>query len=398
MIKVNFKDVMATEGNYAVTDVEKYVILNSDGSEKGKLEDINGVRIVVTDDGKAVEIYVPSKVDADDKDAKSGKDYLDIVSNDKIRIARVADAADNKMELMIKDITLKVSDLIKVNSVKAVARDTVEIAFDDELVIFEASDIVIAKEKKVPSELKDNELYEIAGVDTKLKDGKTIAVFTLDDDDLLDFNVNNGGNGLYVYVIPTVEVKDGDDKTESENKYNKTLRIYNTAETAWKADDKIAPKLYNDGEDTDYAQSDGEIAHVKDYLAFKSTVIDGVYFFDATIYFSEEIEVYDSEALLAGNDFDITLDGDKLVNGKDYFVEDYGKVGDKEVGFVTIRFIGKDIKDDPDDKELKTGKKFEGDLSIGLVEKPQYVMDPRKNVIADFDAIELDNLEVIRKY
>ena len=171
---------------------------------------------------------------------------------------------------------------------------------------------------------------------------------------------------------------------------------------AVKAEDKIAPKLYDDGnKDKDAATVSGEIAHVKDYLVITETVVDNVYAFDATIYFSEDItvlqEVYytKGDLSLAGSDFNITLNGSKLYNGKDYAVVKYGKttLGDENVGYVTIRLFGKDYKEN--DKTV--GKKLEGDLAIELVDSPQYVMDPRKNVIADFDPIEVDNLEVIRK-
>jgi len=396
MVKVNFKDVMATEGNYAVTDVEKYVIVDVNGDEIVKLEKIKGVEIVVVDSGKAIEIYVPSSQDVrDNKNAKAKEDYINLDGSEYLRIARVADAAGNKMTVMVKDIDIVPSTNITVKSAKAVARDTIEVTLSDELDVFDAADFLLAK---VASDPADSDLYDIAGVDTKLdKDGNTVVVFTLDDDNLLDYDVNEtGATPIYVHVIATVNIDNnpGYDVTRSENKYGDTIALGSK-----KVDDKIKPELYDDGDkSTDYAKKDGEITHVKDYLVFESTVVNSVYYFDATIYFSEEITVMKDDTSLAGNDFNITLNGSKLVNGKDYYVVDYGKVGSTKVGFVTIRFEGKNIEETISGQKVVTGKKFEGDLSIGLIDKPQYIMDPRENVISTFDAIDLDNLEVVLKY
>ena len=57
MLKIDFKDTMATDGNYSVTDVEKYVILDANKDKIKMLEDIDGVEIDVVDDGKSVEIF-----------------------------------------------------------------------------------------------------------------------------------------------------------------------------------------------------------------------------------------------------------------------------------------------------------------------------------------------------
>ena len=218
MIRIDFNDKMATDGKYAVTDVEKYVIV--DGSTRINLEKIEDVEIVVVDDGEAVEIYVPSykDIEKDVKKPESGKHYYDftlmedtngkvIGVNQKIEIARVADAAGNKVDFMTHQITLNVSESIKITKAEATARDTIEITFDDELVDFEADDIII----KINGEAKDAK-DDIAGVTTKLnKDGNTVAVFTLDSD-MIPASFEEGD--VVVEVVG---------KPESENRYERSL-------------------------------------------------------------------------------------------------------------------------------------------------------------------------------
>ena len=394
MIKINFKDVMATEGKYAVTDAEKYVLLDENYKEIVMLEDIKGVEIVVTDDGKAVEIYVPSAADVDSKDKKPGKDYVDIDPDTYkyVRVYRVADAVGHKMEVMYTDVDLNAAADVIINKAEAVARDTIEVTFSAELVILEAEEIVIKN--------SNENAIEIAGVDTKLKDGKTVAVFTLAEK--LSYDAKYKGSVVKVSVDTG---KDND--IDSQDRYNNKLD-----ENTWKyVEDKIKPELYNDGKDGNFADQTGALEFVKDYFkleAYKHTVtetVDGqtvtrtVYDFDVTIYFAEPITVLgnpkDAANLArAGNDLIIRIDGDELVNGKDYDVVDYGYVQDNNnngynVGFVTIRIYGKQVKEGSTIKAYK----LEGDLSVELVDKPQYLMDPKQNAVAPFDAIELDNLE-----
>ena len=74
---------------------------------------------------------------------------------------------------------------------------------------------------------------------------------------------------------------------------------------------------------------------------------------------------------MAGNDFVITYEDDKLVNGKDYAVVGWGVDGDG-IGFVTIRFKGEDIKDGGN----RIGGK-DGDLVIELasdVDLPDHIV------------------------
>jgi hypothetical protein len=393
MLKISFGDTMATEGKYSVTDVEKYVIISVEKDNEGnitketeyaKLEDIKDVEIDVVDDGKSVEIYIPSFKDVDeDSDLKHKEDYLNLSPGQYVKIARVADAADNKMTVMTVNVEIKASDTIGVDTenVKATARNTIEITFKDNVTAFEAEDIRIqvGKDDDGKPKFLDHD-KDIAGVSTKLNDdGNTVAVFTLDDD-ILAYNVEDDGNEVFVWIMPA----EGDE-IKSENRYGNKLTEYKEGAKI-KVKDKIAPELYSKA-DVDYAKEAGADAYVGDVLKIKmETVAEGVYGFagnfTATIYFSEEIKV--ASEVLAGSDFIITLDGDKLDNGIDYQVIDYG-INSDGVGYITFAIVGEENK-------AKNVYELIGDLEIGRVEKPLYVTDVKGNKIADFDTIELDDL------
>jgi hypothetical protein len=401
MIKIDFDDVMETEGKYSVTDVENYVIVNrTTGAEECKLEKIEGVEIDVVDDGKSVEIYIPSKEDVkDDVDKpEDGKHYFDFaietddegddVSKYSIQISRVADAAGNKMDKMYEVIKIYASDTIDILKAQATARDTIEITFADNVTVFEASDIWFqVKDGTADGDFLDQD-KDIAGVSTKLNDdGNTVAVFTLDDD-LLDYYAKYAENGkeVKVWVKP---YKDG--KTESENRYGKTLTLYEGTKTV---EDKIAPALYDKVSEAkdEFVKKYMKLEVVKDYAGEKaqlSTVSGEVYGIYATLYFGEEITVDDDLKALAGSDFVITYEDDKLVNGKDYAVVNWGVDGDG-IGFVTIRFKGEDIKEG----DIRIGGKLDGDLVIELAGDVDYLTDKAGNALKAFDAIELDNVNI----
>jgi hypothetical protein len=285
------------------------------------------------------------------------------------------------------------SDEIGIDKAEATARDTIEITFKDELADFDEDDITIIVVETVEDEEKTTTYDDdmIAGVDTKLKDGNTVAVFTLDDDYLLkpSFGVD--------YVV-TVEVV----KQESENRYGKKLALGSK-----NVEDKIKPELFDDGKDTHYAADkvgyyeEGITAEekaflsgrfVKDYFALGAkddldkTVSDDVYYFKASLYFNEAIEAKADTALM-GSDFIVKIDGDLLVNGTDYFV----KIGGQEAGAYELIFYFKADKVENDDGDV-IGYELEGDLEIELVAKPNYIVDIKGNKLAEFDTIELDNI------
>ena len=384
MIRIFFDDVMETEGKYAVTDVENYVIIDSvTKKEIVKLEKIKEVEIEVVDDGKAVEIYIPSLKDVKDKIDKpeNKKDYFDFTidaagkAEQWIQIARVADAAGNKLGVMTYDIELDVSTTIDIDKVEATARDTIEITFKDEIVGFESDDIEIYVDGE---KLTDN---DIAGVDTKVKDGKTTAVYTLDSKMLAP---DLDGTAVEVKIIA---------KPESENRYGKTL----TAGQSEDAADKIKPELFDDGnKDKDYA---GEIYYgadaedntdrfVKDYFAIAAadelTVSDGVYYFTASLYLNEEVKIKDGvSASSAGADFIVKIDGKQIYNEVDYIVELKGKKDDVDAYELLFSFKA---------KEDKGTYKLEGDLEIELASKVNYIVDNNNNTLASFDTIEVEDI------
>jgi len=86
---------------------------------------------------------------------------------------------------------------------------------------------------------------------------------------------------------------------------------------------------------------------------------------------------------LAGSDFIITLEGDKLTNGIDYEVVECGAVSDTDIGFITFALKGVDNKD---------ASRYEliGELEISRVEEPNYVTDVNGNKIAEFDTISVE--------
>lgn len=388
MLKISFGDTMATDGNYSVTDIEKYSIITISGAtetEVAKLEEIDGVEIEVVDDGKAVEIYVPSDDDVDDP---REDDYLNLSAGQYVKIARVADAAGNKMTVMTHNILIEASEKIEIDKAEAVARDVIEITFKDNVTAFEAEDIWIQVGETAggdPIFLDQDD--DIAGVSTKLNDdGNTVAVFTLDRE-ILAYDVEATGNEVYIWVKPNAN-----GVTESENRYGKTLKLYGEGdeydESPVPVKDKVAPELYDNGNSNTHYAETGADAYVGDVLKInKVTVAGNVYNFTATIFFTEELDVTGVNGIaLAGSDFVITLDGDSLVNGKDYWVIGYGVDGNG-VGFITFAIVGEENADDGLYELI-------GDLAIERAADPKYVVDVNDNKIAEFDEIEIDNLNL----
>jgi hypothetical protein len=337
MLKVSFGEKMAVDGKYAINDIEKYKI----GTKA--LKSIDNVEINVVDNDKAIEIIIPSKVDDKDKG-------FDINENDILTVARVADAAGNYTPEFEFKKTIKKSGFVQIKA-EAVERDTIKLTFDDE-VKFEISDF------SVFSVVYDVYALQYAEVETTLNDdGNTVATIKLEKK--LAYTWADGD----VYINVKVDQKD----VKTENRYGKQVekKDVNVA-------DKIKPELCDVA-----AKAEGEF--VKKFM--KMTVTDSTYF-DATIYFTEEIKVLDGNLALAGSEFVITLDNDKLVNMKDYEVIKIG-VDTDGYAYLTIRFNG-------EDNDAETGQDFEGNLEIDLVEDLEYITDLKGNVLDKFKTIEVD--------
>jgi hypothetical protein len=277
LLKVDFKDKMATEGKYSVLDVDKYVV---DGVN---LEDIDGVKIEITEDGKSVEISIPAEAEVDD-----GDDYLDVADGDKLVIARVADAAGNKMEdLYTDEITIYKSDEIEIDYARATARDTVKVRFKDNLDKFDIDDLTILDE--------DDDEVGIGSVEVGLDDGKTLVTFTLTDK--LDYKYGSAGiKKLYVHVIGE----------ESENAYGAKILLGDVEEVA----DKIAPTVAENAYDKpDIVFENGA---VDSYITIRftedlATANDDLYAFDLIVR-NEKGEQLDAGIAYTTQ----VIDGDKL--------------------------------------------------------------------------------------
>jgi len=292
MVKVSFYDVMATEGKYSVTDVEKYVLFEIEYDEvedeivyveETALEDIDNVEIAISEDGKAVEITIPSE--ADDED--DGKDLDDAIYA--LVISRVADAAGNKMDgLSTGLILIEESADVVIESAEATAIDTIKVKFSDELVKFDVDDI---RFRYTVGEAVY--FLEIGSVDVGLDGGKTVATYTLGDE--LDYTAEFEG-----YTVTAVAA-DADDDVDSENQYGDSLSFVGNF---MDVDDKIGPKV---------AEVDDEPA-----IAFTNGAVNS----KITITFTEDLNAdVDLEKLYAQDLIVKKADGTTLKAGVDYTTE-----------------------------------------------------------------------------
>lgn len=141
LVKVFFKDTMATEGKYSVLDLDKYEINNN------SLADIKGVKIKIVDNGRAAEITIPSSADIDKDNPEPGKDYLDVAGDAYLWIAKVADAAGNTTPGLYNEVLINGSDVVEVDKVEQTAKDTIVITLKDKLSKFDSGDFKEAVKK-----------------------------------------------------------------------------------------------------------------------------------------------------------------------------------------------------------------------------------------------------------
>jgi len=306
---------MATEGKYSVLDVDKYVV---DGVN---LEDIDGVKIEITEDGKSVEISIPAEAEVDD-----GDDYLDVADGDKLVIARVADAAGNKMEdLYTDEITIYKSDEIEIDYARATARDTVKVRFKDNLDKFDIDDLTILDE--------DDDEVGIGSVEVGLDDGKTLVTFTLTDK--LDYKYGSAGiKKLYVHVIGE----------ESENAYGAKILLGDVEEVA----DKIAPTV-------------AENAYDKPDIVFENGAVDSY----ITIRFTEDLATANDDLYA----FDLIVRNEK------------GEQLDAGIAYTTQVIDGDKLE------VTIAGKTNIANYSIQSVDSIRYIQDVPGNKAAKFSRV-----------
>ena len=367
MIKVAFGEAMAAEGKYAIDDIDKYVFvtanLGQDNETVKTLKSIKNVSLTIVDNGKAVEITIPSTAD-------NATDGWNVLTSYTLRIARVADAAGNYTDALSFNKPIVAASTINVEKAEATARNTIEVTFADE-VKFEINDFVVNK-------TVSGTVYKMnyAEVDTTLNDkGKTVATLKLTED--LPFGWGTGTELVNTSVSFVVYGEDGtQDKVATENKYGSKVTLGPTTVA-----DKIAPELYDDGKDeTDYAKNN---TGVKDYLVFNKTADAFNYTF--TLYFSENMKT----ALTTdytGSDFVITVGDKTLANGKDYKVTSI--VGNA----VNFEFTTDFSAEKNSDGTPKGTHKVSGDFTIKLADKTNYITDIAGNAPKAFDAIEYDDL------
>lgn len=336
MVKINFGEKMATDGKYSVLDIEKYVVDNN------VLADLDAdVEIKLVDNGEAVEITVESTVD-------NATDGVDLAANNVV-FGRVADAAGNYTALLENTVAMTAAGNVLIDTVEVVALDKIEVTFDDLLDDFNASDIIITTDNTDDGTAPADSALSLAkrSISTD-KDGNTVVTITLVDE--LEYNATtDGATSVYAYIV----------SENSENKYGETVSTNDNKV----ADDKIAADLYDDGDD------DVDAAELEtDYL----TVDLATYSF--TVKFSENVQA--SNLDLAGNDFVVTLDNEKLVNGVDYLVTDI------TADTVTFTLQG-DLATAGHDDEYNNE-----DIEVELADTTNYVTDMADNDLADFSIDE----------
>jgi hypothetical protein len=284
---------------------------------------------------------------------------------------------------MTHDVKINASDTIGIKKAEATARDTVEVTFKDKLSDFEESDLELILVTKVDDEevKKFYKSSDIAGVDTKEdKDGNTVAVFTLDDDEdnLLPWYLSDKKDGEAVLIVT---IKDG--VSESENRYGKKL----TPKDSVYAADKIKPELYDDGDDSEDA------CDVGDYLNYAFDEDEGTVTF--YVYFTEDMECTRGDDVdYVGADlliyYDDYEDGtEPLINGTHYEVKDI------EGNMITIELK---LAEFVEGEDVDEGTKYEdtdADFEIELVSNPRYLTDKSGNKPdpEEFGTFDVENIK-----
>ncbi len=228
MLKISFDQEMATSGKYSVDDIEKYTIVHTDGT-KVKLSSLGEEPVIdVVDNGKAVEITIPSSKDEPDAKAEDVFDFVkaDVDTNEyDVRIARVADAAGNFMDEFSADIDIVGEGKVEVKKIEATDTDEIKVTLKDRLDDIDDDDFVVYVNTTAS-------VIEV-GVDLdEDSDGNSVVVLTiLEDDDvaLVDYDATN----LMVEIV-----KDAD-RVLSENRYGEEIDygLYTNVV------DKIAPEV-----------------------------------------------------------------------------------------------------------------------------------------------------------
>ncbi len=218
LIRIDFGEAMATEGEYSVTDLSNYIINTSIGApaslagyspifqatgsaitgldfyqayELTELKDDFeiDIEIVVLEGGEAVEIHIPSVVDdgrygLDLKVQELGAGYVDYTTYRYLELGRLADAEGNLTEAFSTFVEIEPKGIVAIDTVHAIATDTVEVTLEDRLTEIEGEDFSFYVGDLEPNEVGSLDLLtsltfgEDFGLDTyENEDDNTVLVF-----------------------------------------------------------------------------------------------------------------------------------------------------------------------------------------------------------------------------
>jgi hypothetical protein len=223
IIRVNFPESMATDGEYSVEDMTKYVLRDTTAGKDYILDDIDDADIDVVADGKAVEITFNS----------SDAFVLDTASGDTIEIARVADEAGNYTAALssgagVIALTYSNGATVSISSVELTDVDTIEVTFGEELTTFEADDILFF------ATAAGTTAIDPESIDTDLDDdGNTVATYVFPD----PFN-SDASNIFYRTKSNT-----GTEILESTNDYGNYIIVTGSAGANVTVTDSCDPAL-----------------------------------------------------------------------------------------------------------------------------------------------------------
>jgi len=323
---VDFGEPMATDGEYAVTDLEKYVV----GDQN--LGDLDTVAITAFDKNSKVKIEVE-------------EDEFNLSDGDNLDIARVADAAGNKMaDLVEEDIEIEESDFVSYKSAEVTAHNELVLTLNDIVSNFDDEDFVITAGE---TNLRDADKLTGASIDNS---GSTsVITFSFEDETF-------GNDGQYGDDYPVVSTVDADE-VQTENQFGSKV-VFGTAseddDAAVTATDEIAPALAEDSEG-DYMVDVQNISNEDKEFDLELTFTEDVEFTNDQAAESE-FKVYDED----GNPLTISYDSD-LEAGEYY-------VGTPVDSTVTISVYGNSAvtsKDADEYEVVLNGNKYFTDVTNG---------------------------------
>ncbi|MYL53762.1 hypothetical protein GLW08_10480 [Pontibacillus yanchengensis] len=358
-VAIDFGRTMAVEGQYSVTDLDKYEIGGVN------LGDVSGANIEAVNSNNGVEINFDNDdfTDAGGNLPESIESNLDDDDAQEVLVdmGRVADADDNKSDFT-GDFQIEngLESTFGADLIEATSNDEITVDFSQTLDDF------------------DREDFKLVGDDDKTIDGLTISQATKTDDNTVVFELSDNlnddatfdsGDGKTSVYLSTYTKKDGQD-------YNvKTDNRYGTEVALDKADvtDGIAPSLDQRTNDDDeevtnveYFSDQGEVVltfneNIKDSsVSTTSFTVDG--------YNVDDVAVDGNEVTLVIDSADID---DDLGMGVD--IEQNAAItddkGNKVTGIDTqINFENDDDTTAPNGvSEATTASQKEGSTSVATV-------------------------------